>query len=169
MREICVVGTARASSRCAVIDVGRDGRLEAVLPGDGATHQFGWSCANVGDLDGDRQADFVIGSPSPGGGGRATAFSGATLAAIFHHDRPMSAGFGWSVAGAGSVAGNAQLDFVVGAKDDWFVPGYIAVVGLSWHERWVDLGLALAGTPRRTGPSCRAVVICKAGNPSRSR
>lgn len=89
---------------------------------------FGWSLANLGDLNGDGVSEYAIGepgydAPDPAGGtwsaaGRVRVYSGATGTVL--SDRSSSgskagANHGWSVASAGDANLDGTPDYVVGA------------------------------------------------------
>ena len=90
-----------------------------VLVGDGSGNfpGFGYSIANLGDVDGDGVADIVVGSPYEGavGGGTVKVYSGRTgtllLPAITRSD---AWELGVSVAGIGDVDGDGRPDLLVG-------------------------------------------------------
>ncbi len=89
-----------------------------------ANAQFGFSVAGAGDVNGDRYADLVIGSPLYDNGqtneGRAWVYlgsgsgPGASAAWTAESDQG-SAEFGCSVGAAGDVNGDGYADLIVGA------------------------------------------------------
>ncbi len=99
--------------------------LRTIADGVGA-EQFGWSAANVGDLDGDQVADFVVGAPFadvPTTGqsvlvdaGRVVAYSGKTGKVLHTWKGPFARSiFGISVGPAGDVDKDGTPDVIVGA------------------------------------------------------
>ena len=90
-----------------------------VLVGDGSGNfpGFGYAIANLGDVDGDGVADFVVGSPYENtvSHGTVKAYSGRTgallLPAITRSDTEE---LGFSVAGIGDVDGDGRPDLLVG-------------------------------------------------------
>ena len=80
---------------------------------------FGWSVAGVGDVNGDKVPDVVVGAPGldydPG---RAFVFSGATGGLLHTLRTPTPqwwAYFGESVTGVGDMSGDGVPDLLVGA------------------------------------------------------
>lgn len=90
--------------------------------GGGPLAFAGWSVMTVGDLDGDKQSDFIVGAPaaSPGGrmnAGSAFVYSGSTGALLYQKDGTTAGDYlGVSVAGAGDVNGDGVPDFIIGAS-----------------------------------------------------
>lgn len=85
-----------------------------------APSNFGFSVAGVGDLDGDKIPDFIMGAPgSNSGNGSAFVYSGATGNLLFQKDGGRFGlygdNFGYAVAGVGDVNGDGRDDFIVGA------------------------------------------------------
>lgn len=81
--------------------------------GSSAGDQFGFAVAAAGDVDRDGVPDLIAGAPRAG---TASVFSGKSGELLFRF-RTGDAGdaFGYSVAGAGDVNGDAQADLLVGA------------------------------------------------------
>ncbi len=92
----------------------------ATLAGEAQGDGFGFVADELGDLDGDGIREFIVGAPgnSAGGGGagRAYVYSGADRALLFTFTgQAAGENFGWSVAAAGDVDGDAVDDIIIGA------------------------------------------------------
>ncbi len=93
-----------------------------------ASADYGWSVGTAGDVNGDGYADFVVSAPfwfvdATTGGGEAFVYlgspSGLPSPAVWSVQRSLAnAAYGWSVATAGDVNGDAYADVVVGAPWD---------------------------------------------------
>ena len=150
-------------------------------------NDFGFSLANVGDLNGDGVADLAVGAsgvlgylplpcldpcpPAPPEQGRAFVFSGATGGLI----RKLSPGgadflaFGWSLASLGDVNGDGVPDVAVGAPtllNNKFGQVY-AFSGANGSVLWLvkespealaSLGTSLASVPDLNGDGRRDVL-----------
>ena len=88
--------------------------LQAETPGD----SFGWVAEKIGDIDGDRAPDFVIGAPASAAGGanagRAYVFSGRSGALLHTVTGEPGNRIGFSVAGPGDLDRDGTPDYVVG-------------------------------------------------------
>ena len=117
-----------------------------VLNGAAVDDHFGWSVASIGDFDGDRFSDLVIGAPFAnvvGGvdGGSASVFRGS-MSGVMSPTALLSGAardnhFGHSVAGAGDVNGDGYSDLVVAAPSGYariyhggmmFLPAAVATI-----------------------------------------
>ena len=117
-------------------------------PGQIAEDHFSYSLAGAGDVNGDGNADIVVGAyGAPGGAFRGAAYvylgsgSGIDNTPAFTLTDPGQAyqdAFGYSVAGAGDVNGDGVADLVVGA---YGVPGG----GVMRGEAYVYLGNGSGG------------------------
>ncbi len=91
--------------------------------GPNAGDQLGRSAANCGDLNGDGLDDVIVGAPMRDNefdaDGSVFVLSGVDGSVIFElHGSTQRATFGWAVAGAGDLNGDAVPDLLVGAPGD---------------------------------------------------
>ncbi len=77
--------------------------------------EFGSSVVSVGDIDGDKIADLIIGAPDDGNG-RVDAYSGATQSLIWSaYGEDMNDNFGVSLAPLADINGDSYNEVLVGA------------------------------------------------------
>lgn len=123
-----VSGPELARAQFAEPDVEVLYTLRAEAPGD----SFGWVAEKIGDIDGDRAPDFVIGAPRSAAGGttagRAYVFSGRTGALLHTITGEPGNQIGFSVAGPGDLDRDGVPDYVVGG-----LGRVIAVSGADHH------------------------------------
>jgi len=113
--------------------------------------RFGWSVASVGDVNGDRKDDILVGAyrANPGGlndAGKVYLYSGASgypLIATLNGAAAADS-FGYSVAGLGDVDADEVPDFVVGAPGNQTGRGKIYIY--SGYDRSL-LGSKVGGAP----------------------
>jgi hypothetical protein len=102
---------------------GADGSLLFTRTGEAVSDQFGAAVAGIGDVDGDRHADVLVGAPchdGPAGAdaGRAYVLSGRDGSVLRTHDgREAGDGLGWGTGRLGDIDRDRRGDYVVGAKD----------------------------------------------------
>ena len=94
-----------------------------IVHGDAAGDVFGWSVADAGDVNNDGWGDVIVGIPWDDDhgsmSGSARVISGADGSTLYTvHGAWEEDLFGWSVAGAGNVDGDAHDDFIVGAPEN---------------------------------------------------
>ncbi|GAA0650715.1 beta strand repeat-containing protein [Brevundimonas lenta] len=111
------------NSGSALVYSGVDGALLHTFNGSVPAEMFGTSVASAGDVDGDGQADLIVGAPGDDvtatNAGAAYVYSGATGALLYTFNGASSGdNFGVSVAGAGDVNGDGRADLIVGANLD---------------------------------------------------
>jgi hypothetical protein len=99
---------------------GATGDLIDTINGNSASDYFGWSLANVGDIDGDTYDDYLIGAPydDPNGAdsGSVDLYSGKDRMLLFRFQGPRGGDkLGWSVAAGGDLNNDGQLDLLFGA------------------------------------------------------
>lgn len=98
-----------------------DATADVILTGKAAEDAFGWSAAGAADMNGDGNADVIVGAISVGGerAGRAYIFFGGpamdAVADVTLAGEATGDEFGWSVAPAGDVDGDGYADVIVGA------------------------------------------------------
>ena len=118
---------------------GADRRLLRQLRGSRRRDHFGMAVAGAGDLDGDGLGDILVGAPESDprnrqGAGRASVWSGATGALLFHFEGMVeTAGYGSSVAGGGDADGDGVPDLLIGA------PGPTPCYYVTWDRGYVHL------------------------------
>ncbi|MEZ4404423.1 MAG: integrin alpha [Kofleriaceae bacterium] len=131
---VLLVAPAAAQAQFAEPDVRVLHELRPSTPGG----NFGWVAEVVGDLDGDRAPDFVVGAPAVATGrtaaGSATVYSGATGAVLFTHVGAPGDRLGYSVAGLGDVDRDRVPDYAVGG-----LGGRVLVVSGADHHVIHDL------------------------------
>ena len=81
---------------------------------------YGFSVANIGDIDGDGYDDFAVGAPKQDSNGTNSGsvfvYSGASGAQIHKHDGDAAGDqFGYAVCGVGDVNNNGYVDYAIGA------------------------------------------------------
>lgn len=93
---------------------GVNGTLLRTINGDWDGQFFASSLANLGDIDGDGFDDLGVGMSGIGWFRAHSGKDGATLFTFYGNGQPGDK-FGFSVAGAGDVNGDARLDVIVGS------------------------------------------------------
>src|SRR5439155_26595560 len=109
---------ANAEAGVVRIYSGATGALLRTLSGTAATSHFGTSAAALGDVNGDRRSDLVVGAPSFSNyGGRVTVPSGATGGVLLTVTGAAGTQdqLGSVVAALGVVNGDGKPDFLAAA------------------------------------------------------
>lgn len=104
----------------AYVFAGSTGALMHTFQGNKDHDWFGWSVANLGDLDGDGLNDIGVGAYGVDAGadaaGRAYAYSSADWSLISTVDGGfVNENLGWRLDGTGDVNGDGFGDYIVGA------------------------------------------------------
>ena len=108
------------------------GAIVDVIPAAPDATMFGAAIADVGDVDGDGVSDVLVGAwdnfDGPIRQGAAYVYSGATraLRASFHGDQ-LFRRYGFAVAGAGDVDGDAVPDLIIAGPGSGVLPGIVDV------------------------------------------
>ena len=102
----------------AYVYSGASGARLHVFTGEAAGDGMGIGVADVGDIDGDRRADLLIGAWQHGGaaagGGKVYLYSGATGSLLQSYTaRVMGETFGFDTTGLGDVDGDTRTDFLI--------------------------------------------------------
>lgn len=114
----CHDGTGGADAGRAYVVSGRTGAVLRTHDGAAAGDGFGWGAGALGDVTGDRRADYVVGAKDAGAGDRGLAYVYDGRRGAVRHTLaggPKAAEFGWFfVASAGDVDRDGRPDVYVG-------------------------------------------------------
>lgn len=94
--------------------------------------RYGWSAADIGDVDADRCPDFAVGAPfhSDGypNGGKVYVYSGRKCAELITVSAANDEQMGWAIGAAGDVNKDGKLDFWTSAPGQNGHPGGVYVL-----------------------------------------
>jgi hypothetical protein len=114
----CHDGRGGADAGRAYVVSGRTGAVLRTHDGAAAGDGFGWGTGALGDVTGDRRADYVVGAKDAGAGDRGLAYVYDGRRGTVRHTLsggPRAAEFGWFfVASAGDVDRDGRPDVYVG-------------------------------------------------------
>ncbi|PLX39346.1 MAG: hypothetical protein C0606_02125 [Hyphomicrobiales bacterium] len=121
---------------------GATGEVLYSVYGDDIGDRFGYTIANMGDLDGDGRDDLAIGAPyddnNASSSGRISLVSGATGEVINTIDGSDARdAYGKVIANAGDVDGDGRADLIIGvpySNDNWSGSGQAFVVSSATGE-----------------------------------
>lgn len=131
-----------------VVVSGSDGSTLFTFTQRAPVGRYGWCVANVGDIDGDKHNDILVGCPLWGIGakfeaGRVDLYSGKDGTIVYTLFGAGGDQFGWAADGIGDLNGDGYADFAVGSPG--FDNGRGRVVVYSGLDRSVLF--RKAGTP----------------------
>ena len=154
-------GSGDVNAGRAYIYSGKDFSLIRTYDGEDTTDEFGASCAEIDDVDGDNVRDELISAaraPSTGGTlGAAYIFSGATGVLIKKLSDPALTGyFATSVADAGDVNGDGQGDLLVGFSADDGRGNFV-------NGAWLYSGISIVPLYRFEGAPTDTATVSLAG------
>lgn len=149
---------------------GATGHLIATIFGDASGDQFGSSLCGVGDVNADGVPDFAVGAPGSdlanSDAGLVRVFSGLDASVLYDvTGAGASSEFGYALARAGRVDGDAVEDFVVGSStgsnfaevrsgaDGALIHAFVGDASIDWF------GTAVAGVGDANGDGASDVLI----------
>jgi len=108
---------------------GRTGALIRSHTGPSSNERFGSAITVMPDCDGDGKRDYAIGAPGRAGdAGRATVFSAANGAEIWHFDSSVAGRqMGAALALVGDANGDGKEDLAIGCPEPGIGSGYVYV------------------------------------------
>jgi hypothetical protein len=103
--------------------INMDNTTDAILTGDAAGDQFGFSVSTAGDINGDGYSDVIAGAIGNDAGGSSAgrvylylnSMTGTDIADEFFTGAAVNDGLGYSVSSAGDVNADGYADLIIGA------------------------------------------------------
>jgi hypothetical protein len=175
---VAVAGTVVAVANAAGTFVEPNVRVLHEFDGQPPSASFGWAVSELGDVDGDRVQEAIVGEPSNGpdaATGSAYVFSGRTGKQLHRFDGLAGDSYGFSIADAGDTNGDRVHDILVGAPGNGagHVDLFSGRTGRLLHRfsgvaagDWLGWSVSSAGDVNRDGRADVLLGASQYGNPA---